>query len=333
MEEELIFTEELRQLTTDDPGHPDVFNPLFGQLLDNTKYLKKEAEDQGQQISDCEGVIIAHRADNANPHSVTKTQVGLGNVENVEQMPLSYLDTNTSLGTSNVKIPSQNAVKTYADTKLKKDGTDRVINTSGDSNFIIENGVEGKDALVTFLKSGAAVWNAGIDSSDGNAFKLANSGHLNNFGLADVITLTQSIFKYMGNDVITKGNSMNVKATMTDSSTIISAGSTYEKSVGLGNSNGKHGILIIRGSSNLYGAVALFTTQLSECVAISFNNGSIQINAYALGGLLTDTGMFGTNIRLKYTRIIGSNLVLGFENTSGTQNTLNVTACTVEVIG
>lgn len=41
-----IFTEEIRQLTTSDPGHPDTFNPVFKQVHDNTKYLKEEMEEQ-----------------------------------------------------------------------------------------------------------------------------------------------------------------------------------------------------------------------------------------------------------------------------------------------
>jgi len=53
-----------------------------------------------------------------NPHQVNKTDVGLSNVDNVQQMPLSYLSTNVNLGTSDVLVPSQNAVKTYVDTQV-----------------------------------------------------------------------------------------------------------------------------------------------------------------------------------------------------------------------
>ena len=47
-----------------------------------------------------------------------KSDVGLGNVDNIQQMPLSYLSTNTSLGTSNVLVPTQNAVQSYVDTQV-----------------------------------------------------------------------------------------------------------------------------------------------------------------------------------------------------------------------
>jgi len=54
-------------------------------------------------------------------HTHAKSDSGLENVDNVQQMPLSYLDTDTALtGNSDVKVPSQKAVKTYADGKVTK---------------------------------------------------------------------------------------------------------------------------------------------------------------------------------------------------------------------
>jgi len=48
--------------------------------------------------------------------TVTNSDVGLGNVDNVEQLPLSYLSTDgTFKDDSDVLVPSQKAVKTYAD--------------------------------------------------------------------------------------------------------------------------------------------------------------------------------------------------------------------------
>ena len=59
--------------------------------------------------------IDTHISNTSNPHSVDNTDVGLSNVDNVQQMPLSYLSTSTSLGSSDVLVPSQNAVKEYVD--------------------------------------------------------------------------------------------------------------------------------------------------------------------------------------------------------------------------
>ncbi|HAH31124.1 MAG TPA: hypothetical protein DCL44_02300, partial [Elusimicrobia bacterium] len=49
---------------------------------------------------------------------LTKAQVGLGNVTNDVQLRAANLDVSGTLGTSDIKIPSQYAVKTYADTKI-----------------------------------------------------------------------------------------------------------------------------------------------------------------------------------------------------------------------
>ncbi len=55
---------------------------------------------------------------NATVAGIDKTYVGLANVDNIQQMPLSYLDTTTTLGTSDVLVPSQNAVKAYVDAEV-----------------------------------------------------------------------------------------------------------------------------------------------------------------------------------------------------------------------
>jgi hypothetical protein len=51
--------------------------------------------------------IDTHLASTSNPHSTTKAQVGLGNVDDLQQLPMSYLDTTTTLGTNNAKVPSR----------------------------------------------------------------------------------------------------------------------------------------------------------------------------------------------------------------------------------
>lgn len=48
--------------------------------------------------------------------ALVKGDVGLGNVSNVDQIPLSYLDTDTTLAAdSDAKVPSQKAIKAYVD--------------------------------------------------------------------------------------------------------------------------------------------------------------------------------------------------------------------------
>lgn len=51
--------------------------------------------------------------------TVTKGDVGLGNVDNLQQIPMSYLDTDGTLAAnSDVKVASQKAVKTYVTTSI-----------------------------------------------------------------------------------------------------------------------------------------------------------------------------------------------------------------------
>ena len=52
-------------------------------------------------------------------HSHLTSEVGLSNVINVQQLPLSYLDTDSSLNSnSDQRVPSQKAVKTYVDANI-----------------------------------------------------------------------------------------------------------------------------------------------------------------------------------------------------------------------
>lgn len=44
---EPIFNDQLRKLETTDPAHADVFNALYGQLINNDAWLKKKIEEGG----------------------------------------------------------------------------------------------------------------------------------------------------------------------------------------------------------------------------------------------------------------------------------------------
>ena len=96
---------------------------------------------------------IAHASNTSNPHSTTASQVGLGNVSNVAQLPLSYLDTDNTLASdSDTKVPSQKAVKAHVATaaaaaisghgycRLAKVSTDLVLQRVG-PGYLIINGV------------------------------------------------------------------------------------------------------------------------------------------------------------------------------------------------
>jgi hypothetical protein len=79
--------------------------------IDHTLLLNKGTNTHAQ--------IDSHLAATNNPHATTKTHVGLSNVDNVQQMPLSYLDiTGTLAANSDVKVASQKATKTYVDAQI-----------------------------------------------------------------------------------------------------------------------------------------------------------------------------------------------------------------------
>jgi hypothetical protein len=82
-------------------------------LDDDTSGLKADLNSTLKSNYD---TAYSHTSNTSNPHSVTKTQVGLSNVDNVQQMPLSYLDIdNTLSNNSDVKVSSQKAIKYYVD--------------------------------------------------------------------------------------------------------------------------------------------------------------------------------------------------------------------------
>lgn len=86
--EDMTFSEELRKLTTEDRGHADVFNPLFQALLANTLILRKALSDAETHIQDIlndsevKEAVMKHIQNMDNPHSVSKSQIGLEYVEN-----------------------------------------------------------------------------------------------------------------------------------------------------------------------------------------------------------------------------------------------------------
>lgn len=90
------------------------WNAKQAALTEGTDYLNKTHLDAAYEAKNSN--IQSHISNTSNPHTVTKTQVGLGNVTDVAQMPSSYLDTDGTLAAnSDTKVPSQKAVKTYAD--------------------------------------------------------------------------------------------------------------------------------------------------------------------------------------------------------------------------
>lgn len=98
-------------------------------------------QDASTAATDTE--LTAHTSRTDNPHSVTKSQVGLGSVDNTAdtakpvstaqqtaldaKVPTSYLDTDGTLAAnSDTKVATQKATKTYVDSKVRR-ATKRVV--------------------------------------------------------------------------------------------------------------------------------------------------------------------------------------------------------------
>jgi len=76
------------------------------------------------------------------------SDVGLGNVDNIQQMPLTYLDTNNALtADSDTKVPSQKAIKSYVDTQIAASGDITEVTTSATTSGLTGGALTGAVAL------------------------------------------------------------------------------------------------------------------------------------------------------------------------------------------
>jgi hypothetical protein len=111
-----------------------------------------------------------HIADTNNPHNVTKSQIGLSNVDNVQQLPLSYLDTDIALtANSDAKVPSQKAIKSYVDsrttvTKLRKILDFSLVPIANSTTGLFTKSADSAtEALPTTSPYNSGINNGGVD--------------------------------------------------------------------------------------------------------------------------------------------------------------------------
>ena len=143
----------------------------------------------------------------------TNSDVGLGNVDNIQQMPLSYLDQTVALGTDTNKVPSQNAVKTYVDNATSGMGTvtsitggaalsDGPYTTTGTIDVQVDDSTieVATDALQ--LKDGG-ITNAKINASAAISWsKIDKTGATNSdVGLGNVDNIQQMPLSYLDQTV------------------------------------------------------------------------------------------------------------------------------------
>jgi len=127
------------------------------------KIYKKTDSTTWAEISDVDEGIVGHTGSSLNPHSVTKDQVGLGNVDN----------------TSDANKPSNLTVK--------DEGTDKT--TSADSINFVGSGVtatnSGEDVTVTIgAASGTAFKGSYVTCNNASYYDYNSSGTFDNYSVA-----------------------------------------------------------------------------------------------------------------------------------------------------
>lgn len=139
---------------------------------DNTKYPTTKAVSDELATKVAITTFNSHATATNNPHSVTKTQVGLSNVSNDAQVKLSDKDTDVNLtANSDTKVPSQKAIKAYVD--------GRVLNNLADVDAPAPNGGE-----VLMWHAGLSKWVPAGNSGGGMNNPMTTAGDLIRGGTA-----------------------------------------------------------------------------------------------------------------------------------------------------
>jgi len=250
----------------------------------------------GRDVSADGTTLDNHVANTSNPHSVTKAQVGLGNVDNVQQLPMSYLDTDTSLtANSDAKVASQKAVKAYIAAQVGATGA------FSDSAFRIQDNADATKQMAfevsaiatgttrTITMPDAAVNLGLIATAIQSTEKGTNSGvaTLDSGGKIPVAQLPNSVMEFKGNYNATTnsptladgtGNAGDVYRVNVAGSQDFGSGSitfvvgdwvVYNGSVWQQSHAGADAVLSVNGAA---GVVVLTTSDIAEGSNLYFTN-------------------------------------------------------------
>jgi len=128
--------------------------------IDHTSLINKGSNTHAQ--------IDTHIAATNNPHATTKSQVGLGNVTDDAQLKAADLDTDATLAAnSNVKIPSQSAVKNYVDNKITGVTWKESVRAASTANIAALSGTQTIDGVALVAGNRVLVKNQTAASSNG----------------------------------------------------------------------------------------------------------------------------------------------------------------------
>lgn len=229
--------------------------------------------------------------------TMDKSAVSLSNVDDVQQMPLSYLDTDTTLAlNSDTKVSSQKAVKTYVDTAL---ANNNVSTITGD--------------LATNI-SGTVSVTAGTNTVTGSA-----TSFLTDLSVGDAIKIDSEIFTITAiasNTSLTLDSNHIAGAsgvTATKDSTILSIRSGDNQELAIFDSTGNLGIKTSNPQADLH---IVGDLRVSQSLGL---NGATQYDGGALNIKSTSRSGPGTGINLSGLTG-GDNRAIGYISSEDNSN-------------
>lgn len=229
--------------------------------------------------------------------TMDKSAVSLSNVDDVQQMPLSYLDTDTTLAlNSDTKVSSQKAVKTYVDTAL---ANNNVSTITGD--------------LATNI-SGTVSVTAGTNTVTGSA-----TSFLTDLSVGDAIKIDSEIFTITAiasNTSLTLDSNHIAGAsgvTATKDSTILSIRSGDNQELAIFDSTGNLGIKTSNPQADLH---VVGDLRVSQSLGL---NGATQYDGGALNIKSTSRSGPGTGINLSGLTG-GDNRAIGYISSEDNSN-------------
>ena len=180
--------------------------------VDNTSDATKPVSSpQAAAIKVVQDDINTHEANTSNPHSVTKAQVGLGNVTNEAQVPLSQKGAASGVAPldANKRIPTE-YLPSYVDDVVEGTYTDGATSPVGESGKIYVDTFTNK----TFRWSGSKYVEISSSLALGSTSSTAYRGDLGAQNSSDISTL-QGLMSTAQNNISTlqTAEGQNVKLT------------------------------------------------------------------------------------------------------------------------
>ncbi|WFA06580.1 hypothetical protein [Bacillus sp. HSf4] len=114
-----------RRFETSDRAHADIFNEMLDQLNENDELVGQRAEEAEKNAK---AYADTHASKKDNPHGVTKEQVGLGQVDNIQQAAKTEFDSHQNDSIRHItdlerdKWNNAQLIKITSDTGLHKIG-------------------------------------------------------------------------------------------------------------------------------------------------------------------------------------------------------------------